>query len=66
MAMLKGLDFVHVLPGHGRRMRFSDIADKDACIVATIKAEAEDAESPEQGRRIVQTAEQAVPLYTGA
>ncbi len=39
---LKPLDFLHVLPGHGRPMSFKDQATKDAYIDLTAAAETQE------------------------
>ncbi|KAK9815981.1 hypothetical protein WJX74_010141 [Apatococcus lobatus] len=46
---LKPLDFVHVLPGHRRRMSFKDKAAKDAAINLTIAAEKANLNEPGAG-----------------
>ena len=49
---LKPLDFLHVLPGHRRRMSFKDKAAKDAAIDLTIAVEKANLVEPGAGRKI--------------
>ena len=63
--MLKGLDFLHVLPAHKRRMSFKDTAEKDECIAFTLRAEAEGLEIPGSSRRIIKRAEDVIPFFNG-
>lgn len=39
VAALRRLDFLHVLPGHGRRARFADAADRERQLEALLAAE---------------------------
>lgn len=39
MAALQGVDFLHILPGHGRRTSFRDAADREAQMRALLAAE---------------------------
>lgn len=49
---LKPLDFLHVLPGHRRRMSFKDKAAKDAAIDLTIAVEKANLVEPGAGRKV--------------
>lgn len=39
VAKLSNLDFVHLLPGHGRRTSFADAADRECQLQAVLEAE---------------------------
>jgi hypothetical protein len=39
VAKLRGLDFLHVLPGHGRRARLADAAQREEQLGALLAAE---------------------------
>ena len=39
VAKLRGLDFLHVLPGHGRRAGFADAAEREAALELVLAAE---------------------------
>lgn len=39
VAKLRGLGFLRVLPGHGRRAQFADAADREAQLAALLAAE---------------------------
>lgn len=59
---LRPLEFVHVLPGHGRRMSFKDKAAKDEYIDLTIAATKRDIAADGSGRSVFQGTRQ--PLFT--
>ncbi|KAK9826282.1 hypothetical protein WJX74_005700 [Apatococcus lobatus] len=62
LAKLRPLDFVHVLPGHGRRMSFGDKAAKDEYIDLTIAATKKDIAADGTGHNVFKDAPQ--PLST--
>lgn len=62
LAKLRPLDFIRVLPGHGRRMGFEDKAAKDAYLDLTIAATKKDIAAEGTGRALFEAAPQ--PLLT--
>ena len=59
MEKLKPLDFLHVLPGHQRRMSFPDHAAMNAAVDLTIAAEKADIREPGAGRKVFRNAADA-------
>lgn len=62
LTKLKPLDFLHVLPGHGRRMSFQDTAAKDDYIDLTVAATKQDIAESGTGHVVFRDAPQ--PLST--
>lgn len=62
LTKLKPLDFLHVLPGHGRRMSFQDTAAKGAYIDLTVAATKQDIAESGTGPTVFRDAPQ--PLST--